>query len=91
MLSKELTEQNKQLVTRYEGLKNGQISRFKFNRTVRAEVKKVEHSQKKTFKGNKLSKIHAKVDNQLNYIDIKEQRKKEREQKRNKQRKCYTL
>ena len=51
----------------------------------------VSHSQKRTFKGTKIASIQAKVENQVNWIDTKAERKKEREAKRRKNRKCYSL
>jgi hypothetical protein len=51
----------------------------------------VIHSQKRSFKGGKIASIQAKVENQVNWIDTKAERKKEREAKRRKNRKCYTL
>lgn len=51
----------------------------------------VQHSQKRTFKGTKIASIQNKVENQVNWIDTKAERKKEREAKRRKNRKCYSL
>ena len=52
---------------------------------------KVIHSQKRAFKGTKIASIQNKVENQVNWIDKKAERKKERESKRRKNRKCYSL